>query len=140
MPQPAWTDFQWEVYRARKNPKRSSVEVGKELGVSYHTVLRGFKEILKDCCMWIPFFPHSYSNYAQYVVTLKTAYEAGIVKELKKLDRASYVYKADNTLILTLFFDRHLEIESFLKMEKNGVIHNLRVSYPVNFSNKFYDW
>ena len=72
------------------------------------------------------------------VITLKTDYEIGILSELKKLNRSSYVYKFDETLILTLFFDRHLEIDSFLKLHKKGLIHDLRVSYPLRFKNAFW--
>ena len=133
-----WEDLHWDVYRARKNPKRSSIKVGRELHVSYRTVLNYFNEILPTCEIWIPFFPNGYHNYANYILTLKTDYETGLVKELKKLDRSSYVYKADKTLILSLFFDRHLEIDSFLKLEKEGVIHDMRVSFPVDSSNVFY--
>ncbi|MGD2248206.1 MAG: hypothetical protein PVF58_07340 [Candidatus Methanofastidiosia archaeon] len=133
-----WSNLHWDVYKARNNPRRSSVEVGEELNVTAATVLNYFYEILKDCRIWIPFFPNGYLNYTNYVVTLKTNYEVGLTKELRKLDRSSYIYKAGDVLILSLFFDRYLEIESFLKMEKEGIIHDLRVSFPVRFKNIFY--
>lgn len=141
MPKPeGWDDLDWGVYRERKNPKRSSVKVGKVLGVSFDTVLTRFRNILEVCQIWMPFFPNGYHNYAKYVLTFKTDYETGILKELRRLDRSSYVYKADDTLILTLFFDRHLEIDRFLKLEKEGIIHDIRVSFPVDSSNVFYNW
>jgi hypothetical protein len=134
-----WSNLHWDIYRARNNPRRPSRDVGKELNVSASTVIKYFREVLKDCDIWIPFFPKGYMNYTKYVLTLKTEYETGLIKELKRLDRSSYVYKANDTLILTLFFDRELEVESFLKMEKKGIIHDLRVSFPVRFENIFYE-
>jgi len=140
MPKPEnWDKLHWGVYKERKDPKRSSVEVGKILGVSYQTVLTRFREILKTCQIWMPFFPSGYPNYAKYIISLKTDYEIGLIEELEKLDRSSYVYKTNDTLILTIFFDRHLEIDSFLKLEKKGVIHDMRVSFPVDSSNIFYE-
>lgn len=132
-----WDALDWKIYKERKYPTASSVKIGQKLGVTYVTVLNRYKKILKDCQIWIPFFPNGYKKYAQYVVTLKTAYETGLVKELKKLDRSSYVYKAGDTLILSLFFDRHLEIEKFLYLEKLGMIHDVRISFPLRYSNVF---
>jgi hypothetical protein len=63
-----------------------------------------FRDILKICHIWIPFFPNGYSNYAKYIISLKTDYETGLVKELKRLDRSSYVYKTNDAILLTLFF------------------------------------
>ena len=134
-----WSELHWAVYRARNDPQRSSIKVGKELNISCCTVLDRYYEILKDCEIWMPFFPNGYSNYTQYVLTFRTEYENGILEELKKLDRSSYLYKADDTLILVLFFDRHLEIESFLKMEKKGIVHDMRVSNPLHSINVFYE-
>lgn len=132
-----WDDLHWGVYEFRNNPLRPSIKVGEDLGVSYRTVLDRYYEILKDCIMWIPFFPNGYTNYTKFVLTLKTDYEVGLLNELKKLDRSSYVYKADDTLILILFFNRELEIDSFLKMEENGIVHDLRISFPLHFYNIF---
>jgi hypothetical protein len=132
-----WDELDWKIYIERNDPLRSSVKVGRKIGVSYHTVLDRFKNILADCQIWLPFFPNGYKQYVPYVLTLNTEYEIGILKELEKLDRSSYVYKVNDTLILTLFFDRYLEIKKFLLLEKKGVIHNLRVSFPLNYENVF---
>jgi hypothetical protein len=139
MPKPEnWDDLDWEVYKERNCPTASSTKIGQKLNVSYKTVLNHYEKILKDCQIWIPFFPNGYADYVPYVITLKTDYETGIVNELKKLDRSSYVYKVDDTLILTLFFDGCLEIESFLHLEKNRVIHDVRVSFPLRHCDKFW--
>ena len=136
-----WDELDWRIYTERKDPTRSSVKIGENLGVTFTTVMTRYKKILKDCGIWIPFFPNGYSKYIPYVITLRTDYETGILSELKKLDRSSYVYKFEETLILTLFFDGHLEIDSFLKLHKKGLIHDLRVSYPLRSNNVFWsDW
>ena len=133
-----WDELDWKIFVERRNPLESSVQIGKKLGVTFQTVLTRYKNILRDCTIWIPFFPLGYSHYVPYVVTFKTDYEIAILSELKKLDRSNYLYKIDNTLILTLFFDKHLEIDSFLNLHKKGLIHDLRVSYPVRSNNKFW--
>jgi hypothetical protein len=133
-----WDVLDWEIYKERRNPTTSSVKIGQKLGISYDTVLVRYKKILNDCQIWMPFFPKGYKKYVPFVLTLKTDYETGILNELKKLDRSSYIYKVDNTLILTLFFDKRLEIDSFLQLEKRGVIHDLCVSFPLKFHNKFW--
>lgn len=137
-PPQSWDQLDWKIYELRRNPLTSSVKIGEKLGVTFQTVLTRYKNILKNCEIWLPFFPNEYANYVPYMVTLKTDYETGILSELKKLDRSSYLYKFDSTLVLTLFFDKHLEIDSFLNLEKIGMIHDLRVSYPLISYNKLW--
>ena len=134
-----WDELDWRIYNERRDPRESSVKIGQKLGVTCQTVLTRYRNILEDCEIWLPFFPNGYSNYVPYVITLKTGSETAILSELKKLDRSSYVYKFDDTLILTLFFNRHLEIDSFLRLEKVGLIHDLRVSYPIRSHNKLWN-
>ena len=133
-----WDALDWKIYKERNDPTRSSVKIGQKLGISYDTVLTRYKKILKECQIWMPFFPRGYYQYVPYVLMMKTAYEIGLINELKKLDRSSYVYKVDDTLILTLFFDSRLEIESFLQLEKKRAIHDLRVSFPLRTYNEFW--
>ncbi len=137
-PPKTWDKLDWEIYNHRRNLLASSVKIGEKLGVTFQTVLTRFKRILGDCQIWLPFFPKGYDNYVPYILTLKTDYEIGILAELKKLNRSTYVYKFDDTLVLTLFFDKHLEIDSFLVLEKKGLVHDLRVSYPHRYSNRLW--
>jgi len=130
-PPPNWSAFDWKVYTERNDPLRSSVEVGEILKVSYGTVLNTYKRILQDCTIWIPFFPLGYDNYVKFLVSFKTDFEVGFVEELKKINRSSYIYKIDDTILLTLFFEKQLEIDSILTLEKKGIIHGLRVSSPL---------
>ncbi|MGD2250333.1 MAG: hypothetical protein PVF58_18190 [Candidatus Methanofastidiosia archaeon] len=131
MEPPDWSPFEWKVYYERNNPVASSVKIGEKLKVSYRTVLNAYYRIVEDCTIWIPFFPLGYENYVQYLVSLQTDYEIGLIEELKKIDRSSYIYKIDDTILLNLFFKRQIEIDSILKLEKKGEIRNLRVSSPL---------
>ena len=128
---PDWTPFEWDVFMRRRDPLTSSVKIGEMLGVSHKTVLDAYNRIVKDCTIWIPFFPLGYENYTKYFISFKTDFETGFIEELKKVDRSSYVYKIDDTILLNLFFEKHLKIDSILHLEKKGVIHNLRVSSPL---------
>lgn len=132
-----WSSFDWEVYIRRNDPLVSSVKLGKALGVSHRTVLDCYHRILEDCIIWIPFFPLGYKNYTQFSLSFKTDYEVGFVEELRKIDRSSYIYKIDDTLLLNLFFEKHLEVDSILGLEKRGIIHGLRVSSPIWSHERF---
>lgn len=131
MEPPDWSPFEWKVYYERRNPVASSVKIGEKLNVSYRTVLNAYYRIVEDCTIWIPFFPLKYKNYVPYLVSFKTEYETGFIEELKKIDRSSYVYKIDDTLLLNLFFKKQIEIDSMLRLEKKGKIRNLCVSSPL---------
>lgn len=126
-----WRTFDWKVFNERRDPLRSSVEVGSILKVSYGTVLNSYNRIIQDCTIWIPFFPLGYEKYLRVLISFKTDYEVGFAEELKKIDRSSYIYKIDDTILLTLFFEKHLEVDSILDLERKGIIHDLRVSSPL---------
>ena len=126
-----WTPFDWEVYTKRNDPLVSSVKLGEELGTSHMTILDTYHRILEDCTIWIPFFPLGYDNYAKYFISFKTDFETGFIEELKKIDRSSYIYKINDTILLNLFFEKDLKIDSIMMLEKKGIIHELRVSYPI---------
>ncbi len=132
-----WDNLDWQIYVERNNPLTSSMKVASKVGCVGATVLNRYKKIIKDCSIWAPFFPLGYENYTQYLLSFKTDYETGFLEELKKIDRSSYLYKIDDTLLLNLFFEKHLEIDSILNLEKNGVIHNLGVSSPMYHYNKY---
>lgn len=135
---PKWDSLDWKIYNERRDPTISSVSIGEKLGISYKIVLRRYKKLLKDCKIWLPFFPNGYSNYTPYIISFRTKFETGFISELRKIDRSSYIYKFNDTMMLTLFFDQYLEIENLLKMEKNGIIHEVRVSSPVWHFDRFW--
>jgi hypothetical protein len=137
MTPPDWSSFDWKVYMMRNDPLVSSIKIGKALDVSHRKVLDSYWRILKDCTIWIPFFPQGYGNYTQYYLSFETEYETGFVKELKRIDRSSYVYKIDDVMLLNLFFEKRLEIDSILQLEKKGIIHDLRVSSPMYSFERF---
>lgn len=138
METPNWSPFDWEVFNRRRDPLASSVRIGEALGVSHKKILDSYYRILPDCIIWIPFFPLGYENYTPYFISFKTDYEIGFIEELRKIDHSTYVYKVNDTLILNLFFEKRLEIDSILNLEKNGVIHNLGVSSPVWHHTKYW--
>jgi hypothetical protein len=137
MSPPDWSSFDWKVFQERRDPTESSIKIGRELGVSHRKVLDSYKRILEDCTIWIPFFPMGYGNYTPYFVSFETDYETGFAEELKKIDRSSYIYKIDDTMLLNLFFEKRLEIDSILQLEKKGIIHDLRVSSPMFSFERF---
>jgi hypothetical protein len=49
------------------------------------------------------FFPFGYSGYNKLFVTPRTKYEVRLVKALRKLDRTTYLWKSNDTIILSLF-------------------------------------
>ena len=85
MKPPDWSSIEWKVFAQRRDPLHSSVKIGKKLEVSYRTVLNIYHRILKDCTIWVPFFPLGYKNYVQYFISFETDFEVGFIKELKKI-------------------------------------------------------
>ena len=128
-----WDEFDWAVFNHMKNPLISFQKVGSKLNVSWTTIKNRYKKILKSCKIWIGFFPKGYEGYNQTFLTFKTPYEVGLREELQKLDRTSYLYKFEDTIILNLFPDDTLQHYVFRKWEKEGKIQELRVSIPVEW-------
>ncbi|MGD2249762.1 MAG: hypothetical protein PVF58_15240 [Candidatus Methanofastidiosia archaeon] len=125
-----WDTVDWEVFHEMRNPYVSYPSVGEKLDVSWHTVMVHFKKIMKDCKPWVVFFPDGLMNYFHLFLTFKTEYEIGIKNELKKLDRASYFYKFGDRIMIFLFTRQSRGQSVFMKMEKEGIIHDLSVSVP----------
>ena len=114
-----------------RDPTVSYWEVSQSLEGSWQTVKRHYKKILKDCKVWAAFYPHGYRYYSQALLTFKTEYEVGLREELSMLDRSSFLFKFDNTLILHLFYDNSIQHYAFSRLKKEGKIHDLHVSIPV---------
>lgn len=103
--------------------------------LKFHKFLSPYKT--KDasyCKSLVAFFPRGYSGYARLLVTFKTKYETGLKESLEKLDRSSYLWKFNDTIILILFVDDYNgTCEQFNVLEEIGMIHDLRVSIPIRY-------
>ena len=131
-----WDELDWNVYNYMRNPNISFPKVAGKLDVTWKTVKKRFYEILKECKVWTEFFPRGKSAYSQVFLTFKTDFEVGLRDELQKLNRTSILYKVGNTILLTLYLDNNLEMYTFLKLEKKGLIQDLKVSIPVRYWSK----
>ena len=125
-----WDQLDWEVFHEMRNPTVSFPHVAKKFNVSSQTIMNRFKKIMKDCKPWVSFFPNGLMNYFHLFLFFKTEYEVGIRNELKKLDRTSYIYKFGDTIIIYLCVNRSEDHSIFMKMENEGIIHDLTVSIP----------
>jgi hypothetical protein len=129
-----WDDVDWSVYNAMRRPTVSFFEIGKKLGLSWMTVKRHYEKIIEDCKVLISFFPRGYNGYDRILLTFGTKYEIELKRALERLDRSSYLWKYDNTIILTLFIDKYNETtDRFYELEENGLIQNLKVSIPIRY-------
>ena len=88
------------------------------------------------------FFPLGSENYSPLLVTFKTDYEIGMVKGLKNLNRTTYVYKTNNTIILYLCMRPLPKVQNFFtdkfqRLEEAGLINNLHISTPYGWHKPF---
>ena len=51
----------------------------------------------------------------------------------KKIDRTSFIYKFGGTILLYALLENQEIYRRFYDLEKEGIIHNLRVSVPVQW-------
>ena len=138
-----WDHLDWDVYEAMKNPLTSFATAGSRLNVSWYIVRDHFEKIIKDCKIWILFLPKGYDNYQQAHILFKTEYEANFREELQKLDRTSIIYKFNDTILLHLFLDEalrklHQYYRLFFKLKKEGIIHGLHVSSPLEWYTQYW--
>ncbi len=131
----SWDDLDWKVYQLMKHPLSLSYrEAGAKLGVSWVTVRDHFLKILRDCKPWNSFFPRGLPNYYHSFLTFETDYEVGIRDELAKLDRSSFLYRCGKMMILYICCDDQKAHYRFHELEKEGIIHDARVSIPIQWS------
>jgi hypothetical protein len=125
-PIPQWDDTDWKVYRAMRNPRRDITEASKELHIPEEMVEERFYKILKDCKVFVGFFPLGYSRYNLSLYTITTDYESGIKKFLQGLDRSSILLKVGNMLFLYLFYTHgNLVGRKLCEMQQMGFINRL---------------
>lgn len=110
---------------------RVSFLLRDDFDITWKTVENRYKEIVQFCKVLIGFFPKGKDAYAETLLTFETEYETGLVNELGKLDRSTYLYKVGNTIILNLFLDCNKDHYYFLRLQKEEKIKNLTVSIPV---------
>lgn len=134
---PNWNELDWDVFNLMKDPTRSFGKVGGELGVSWVTVQTHFKKILKDCRIWVSFFPKGYKFYSNAVLTFKTKYEIDLKNELEKIDRTSFLYKFDDTIALFLHYETFDDIRTFELLKKKKKIRDLHFSMPIAWHDGF---
>lgn len=138
-----WDEFHWDLYNAMRIPRLQTFrDVGKKVGLSWDTVKKYYYEILEQCKVHSSYFPLKKDGYGHQLLTFKTEYEVGILKGLKNLNRTSYIYKANNTIILILFliprpFDFNISTNKFKELEEVGYIRDLRACTPRKWHNIF---
>lgn len=129
-----WTEEDWQVFDAMRNPRIPFVKVARTLDVSWITIKRRYEKIINDCKTLVAFFPKSYSGYARLLVAFKTKYETGVKKSLELLDRSTYLWKFKDMLVLILFVDDYNRVcERFNELEEIGMIHDLCASIPIRY-------
>lgn len=130
-----WDELNWRIYNLMRKPNisfsRVSFMLRDDFDITWKTVENRYKEIVQFCKILIGFFPEGKDAYAETLLTFETEYEIGLVNELRKLDRSTYLYKVGNTIILNLFLDCNKDHYYFLKLQKEGKIRKLSVSIPV---------
>lgn len=128
-----WDSIDWRIYEAMRNPRQNFFEVGTELSMPWKMVRERFQRIVKDCKVFMGFFPLGYLRYDHLLVTMRTEYETGIEKFLQGLDRSSWLLKVDDILVLYLFHTHiNLTCLKFSEMNCMGIIDDVRVGFPVN--------
>jgi hypothetical protein len=139
----AWFEEQWNTYYRLKHPREVTFrEAAKDLGVTWVMGRKYFLNILKQCKVMTNFFPLGAEAYSPILVTFKTDYETGIVKGLRTLNRTTYLYKAENTIILLVGTSPIPRAQNhiagkFDKLEEIGVIRDLHISTPINWHKAF---
>jgi hypothetical protein len=107
----------------------------KETGLAWKTVKKYYMEIIEQCKVLSCFFPLGKEGYSLQLVTFKTDYEKGVVKALVKLNRTTFIYKADGIIILCLYLiprpkDFNISTDKFKKLEEEGYIRDLHICTP----------
>ena len=131
-----WDDLDWEIYNEmRKVREVSLVKVGENLGYSWKTIGKRLKLLLKQCKIFLSFFPLGYWMYNDILLSFETDYEIGLEKALRKIDRTSYLWKFNNLILLMLHISlqesQKKVLNRFGELQEVGLIRHLGVSIPI---------
>ncbi len=137
-----WTRNHWAIYESLRFPRRETFRnVGRKVGLAWESVRKYYREVLNQCKVFTSFFPIGRNGYSFQVVLFKTEYELGVLKALKKLNRTSYLYKFQGTIMLGLFLGPDIKAyqksaDRFAYLEEIGLIRDLSISIPLNYSRE----
>ena len=131
-----WDKIQWDIFEImRNNLQITFLDVGKCLNVAPNTVRKYFNaDILPNCDIAHYFFPKGYNYYLQSLVILKTDFETGFVKSLKKLPCTSYIFPLEDELAIILFHEGVNDLMFMLKkFEEKGFIDYHFLLVPIQW-------
>ena len=132
-----WDDLDWQIYHSMRNPRVSFAKVSGEikksgkLDISWKTIEVRFKKMIKDCKVFVAFFPRGIKGYSQTFLTFKTDFEKNLKRELENFNRSTYMFRVKDTILLNLFLDNNIQHRIFADFEKKGLIRDLHVSIPL---------
>ncbi|MGD2247642.1 MAG: hypothetical protein PVF58_04490 [Candidatus Methanofastidiosia archaeon] len=138
-----WLDEHWHVYNAMRTPRDITYfDAGNQIGLFWETVKKYYKEVLAQCKILNCFFPLGIKGYGHQLITFKTDYEIGVLKALKKLNRTTFIYKANGILILCLYlipkpFNFNMSTDRFKELEENGYIRDVHICTPRKWIQNF---
>lgn len=133
-----WDAFDWGIYdEMRDIRKYTYVEIGGKFNVTWKAIKMRFDSLLTQCKVFVSFFPLGYYRYDHILLTFKTDYEVGLENALKKMDRTSFLWKFEDTIILVVHYppeESHNGIAlRFAELEEMGLIRELKVSTPIKY-------
>lgn len=140
-----WDETDWDIYETMREPRRRTfTEVGEELEIPWEQVRYRYQHLVTQCNVLSYFLPLGYYGYQYIIAIFKTDFEIGLVKNLKKLDRSSYIQKYKGEIILTAFLNPcpqaiNTAEERFKELEEIGIIHDLRICIPIRSQNPLVD-
>lgn len=131
-----WSKCHWKIYQMMASPRDVMFkDVVKNIDLSWKTMKKYYLEVLKQCKIQNCFFPLGKEGYSHQLVTFKTDYEIGVLNALKKLNRTTFIYKANGIIILVLNLiprpkDFNISTNKFRKLEEEGYIRDLHICTP----------
>ncbi|MGD2251266.1 MAG: hypothetical protein PVF58_22945 [Candidatus Methanofastidiosia archaeon] len=134
-----WSEDHWNLFRVMSSPRSVRViDVKRKTGLAYETIVKYFDDILEQSKVHSGFFPLGRKGYSFQLLTFKTDFELGIVNTLKELNRSTFVYKTNGTLILCLHLmprpmDFNFSTKKFLDLEEKGYIRDLHACTPIDW-------
>jgi hypothetical protein len=130
-----WDDLDWMLFNTlSSNLRIKFIDLSKKVTMNWRTVKKRIEEkIIPNCSVASYFFPRGQHTYQQLFLHFKTDYQLNFIEKLNNLGTTTYYLLFGNNDVGIFMFPENINnvLKIFKKIEKNGIIDDLRYYLPL---------
>ncbi|MGC1119885.1 MAG: hypothetical protein WBA22_02225 [Candidatus Methanofastidiosia archaeon] len=131
-----WDELDYGLFHLLKNDFRTKyIDIIRCFGLSKSVFYDHLHNVVQRCTLWTPYYPDGYSNYNEFFILFKTAYEHQLVEQLKGIPVHCPMLKISDIVFSHVLVEKDLQQVKLLNlltsMQSSGFIEEYTLSIPI---------